>query len=76
MRRPDADWLRSVREGCMSYDELLIWVNDKTARLPELEQTSPLPAEPDRAGFEALVVELQESFLFGTSPNPRRESEA
>jgi hypothetical protein len=33
--------------------------------LPTLTAKSPLPEEPDRAGVEALVVELQAEYLFG-----------
>lgn len=64
-RTDDAEWLRGVRQGSLSYDELLAWVDERTARLPALREASPLPEEPDRAAVEALVVELQSEYLFG-----------
>lgn len=64
VRRPDAAWLRSIREGALSYEELLTWAGERTARLAELRATSPLPEEPDREGLEALLIELQEEHLF------------
>jgi uncharacterized protein len=65
VRRPDAEFLRSVRGGALSYDELTAWIDERVERLPALAASSPLPEEPDHAGVEALVVELQREYLFG-----------
>lgn len=64
--RPDREWLMAVRNGLLSYKELLELAAAYEARLGELFERSPLPAAPDAAAAEALVVELQECFLWET----------
>lgn len=64
--RPDREWLRAVRDGLLSYEELLETAAAYEARLEELCESSPLPDEPDFDTVEALVVELQERFLWET----------
>ena len=63
--RPDADWLRGIRAGSMSYTELLNWVKDREKTLSKLETESSLPQEPDHATAEKLVVEITERYLYG-----------
>lgn len=63
--RPDGAWLKAVRQGLLSYPELVQWADERTERLAELEASSPLPVEPDEAAAEELVIELQEAFHFG-----------
>lgn len=67
VERPDAAWLRGIRQGAMPYEELVAWVEAEIARIPELVASSPLPEEPDVATIEALVISIQESFHFGAS---------
>ena len=66
--RPDREWLRAVRHGLLSYEELLALAATYEARLGQLYDISPLPDEPDADAAEALVVELQEKFLWATRP--------
>lgn len=63
--RPDGAWLRAVRQGLLSYRELVEWADARTERLQELEASSPLPPEPDEEAAAELVVELQEAFHYG-----------
>ncbi len=63
VRRPDAPWLREVLGGRYSYDELMALVADLRRELVEAAAGSALPAEPDAAAVEALVVELQRRAL-------------
>jgi hypothetical protein len=63
VRRPDAAWLREVLGGRYSYDELMALVADLRAELAEAAAASTLPAEPDAAAVEALVVDLQRRAL-------------
>jgi predicted nucleotidyltransferase len=63
VRRPDAAWLRAVLGGRYSYDELMALVADLRRELAEAAAASTLPAEPDVAGVEALVVDLQRRAL-------------
>ena len=66
--RPDREWLMAVRRGLLSYEELLDLAATYEARLGQLYGTSPLPEEPDADAAEALVIELQERFLWETRP--------
>lgn len=63
VRRPDADWLLSIRRGAMAYEELLAWAESRLAALPALLEASPLPEVPPRDEAEGLVVEICEEFL-------------
>jgi predicted nucleotidyltransferase len=64
--RPDREWLAAVRNGLLTYEELLELAAAYEARLGQLYGCSSLPEEPDSAAAEALVVELQERFLWET----------
>jgi predicted nucleotidyltransferase len=63
VRRPDAEWLRSIRDGALGYEELLQWVKSAEAKLADAERESSLPEEPDFGWAEAMVVETTEAFL-------------
>lgn len=66
VRRPDADWLRAVRDGSLSYEDLISWAQPYIDALPGWIEKSRLPAEPDHETAEALVVELHQEFLIAT----------
>ena len=61
--RPDREWLAAVRNGLLTYEELLDLAASYETRLGELYEHSSLPDGPDSEAAEALVVELQERFL-------------
>jgi predicted nucleotidyltransferase len=63
VHRPDAEWLRSIRNGALSYEALLQWVKSAEKQLAQAEQTSALPPEPDYQWAEGLVVDITETFL-------------
>ncbi len=63
--RPDAEWLLNVRDGALSYEQVIQMAAEHEARLGALIEHSALPLEPDSMTAERLVVELQEEFLFG-----------
>ena len=63
VRRPDATWLREVLQGRYSYDELMALVADLRTELAQAEVASALPAEPDFAAIETLVVDLHRRSL-------------
>ena len=65
VRRPDAEWLLSIRRGAMGYEELLTWAEHRLGEMPSLVEASPLPEEPNRREAEDLVVEITEEVLFG-----------
>lgn len=62
VRRPDADWLRSVRNGAFGYEELSSWAEGQRNRLQEARDRSPLPEEPDRNALERLQISILEEF--------------
>jgi hypothetical protein len=68
--RPDREWLREVRHGLLSYEALLDVAAFYEARLEELYETSSLPDQPDFEAAEALVIELQEQYLWETRRTP------
>jgi proteasome lid subunit RPN8/RPN11 len=72
--RPDRDWLRAVRDGLLSYEEVLELAAVHEARLDELAAHSRLPDEPDYEAIEALVEEMQERFLWETRAPANEES--
>lgn len=63
VRRPDAAWLREVLAGRYCYDELMALVAELRRELAQAAAASALPAEPDVAAVEALVVDLQRRAL-------------
>lgn len=63
VRRPDAEWLLSIRRGALTYEALLEWVKAAEAQLGKAEQESDLPEEPDFRWAEQLVVETTEAYL-------------
>jgi len=63
VRRPDAEWLRGVRAGRLSYPELEAAVAERKRELREAIARSSLPLEPAAHAAEALVIEITERFL-------------
>lgn len=61
--RPDRDWLLAVRDGLLTYGELLALAAEYERRLAALQAASPLPERPDGARVEELVVTLQTEWL-------------
>lgn len=61
--RPDAEWLLSVRNGALGYEELLEWVAGQEVALREAETNSRLPEAPDFERAEQMVVEITEAYL-------------
>jgi len=66
VHRHDREWLRSVRDGALLYDELRDLVPVCLARLDRLSRLSSLPEQPDVAVAQALAIELQEQYLSRT----------
>jgi hypothetical protein len=58
VRRPDAEELRAIRNGTLSFDELLQQAEDLGGQLDRLAETSPLPASPNETRLNALCAEL------------------
>ena len=67
VRRPDAEWLRGVRQGAFVYEELLEWARAREDNLRQLRHSSPLPEEPEVDRAEQLLIEIQESYYWPKS---------
>jgi predicted nucleotidyltransferase len=68
--RHDREWLRSVRDGSLLYDELLDLVTVCQRRHERLSRLSSLPDAPDAEAAWALAAELEEGFLSGAQDPP------
>jgi predicted nucleotidyltransferase len=55
VRRDDANELSAIRDGAMSFDELLAEADSLRSRMDAAAQTSSLPADVDRGRLDALV---------------------
>ena len=62
-RRPDAEFLLSIRNGAWSYDQLAAWAERQDSELTTLMSTSKLPKTPDRKKIDKLCVEMMEEAL-------------
>lgn len=61
--RPDAEFLRSIRAGAWSYDQILDWASLQDTELKQLARTSILPNEPNYEFLDQLCQETVESML-------------
>ena len=71
VQRPEAGWLREVLGGRYTYPELMDLVAELRTELTNAEAASTLPAAPDGAGIEALVISLHLQAL----ANPRFQTD-
>ena len=58
VRRPDADELRAIRAGSLTYDQLMEKTAELSARVESLAATSALPERPDDDALDALCAEI------------------
>lgn len=63
VRRPDAEELRSIRDGAWSFDELERFAQESDAALDSIEARSPLPKSPDREALDELCCALIEETI-------------
>lgn len=62
VKRPDAEFLLSIRNGAWSYDELIEWASKKDEELNELYKTSTLRHEPNRVEINNWLINTQTTF--------------
>lgn len=58
VRRTDADELIAVRDGALSYDDLLVRVTELELRTQAAARTTSLPGQIDLGFVDSLVSEL------------------
>jgi hypothetical protein len=62
VKRSDAEFLLSIRNGAWSYDELIDWASKKDEELNELYKTSTLRHEPNRVEINNWLINTQINF--------------
>lgn len=60
VRRPDAKELLEIRNGSMSYEEILAYANSMEARISALRDTTTLRSKPNVDLAAKLVIEAQD----------------
>ena len=62
--RQDAEELRAIRNGSMTYEELLAWAHEMETLMDTIykNQSYVVPHSPDRKALDALCQELIETF--------------
>lgn len=64
VRRPDAEWLLSIRNGSMSYEQAVEWTETQHKRLEKLyTECTKLPTKPDMNKLQDLCVRLVSTSL-------------
>lgn len=58
VRRPDAEELRAIRRGALTFDELLEAAESLGREVEALARTSALPAEPDEAALNQFCADI------------------
>jgi predicted nucleotidyltransferase len=65
VKRPDRGDLLAIRNGKLSYGELIKQAEDYQNKLDELYKVSPLPKNPNSKEIEKLLIDITEEFLYG-----------
>jgi len=63
VKRPDAKFLLEIRNGKLSYDELVTWAENMDKEMDNWYEKSPLPKNPDIKKIGNLTMQLTEEFL-------------
>lgn len=63
VKRPDAEELLRVRNGFLSYEELVEQAETLEKECDVLYQTSTLPHQPDRNKLDQLIVSMTQRYL-------------
>jgi hypothetical protein len=62
VKRPDRDDLLAIRNGKLTYDELIALAEDYDRQLDDLYEKSDLPHAPDVEQINRLLVEVYRNF--------------
>ena len=60
VKRPDAQELLSIRNGAMSYEEILDYANRMNDDIASLIKTSSLPSKPNQVLAANLLLQIQD----------------
>lgn len=59
--RPNREWLLSVRKGMVTYDEIMILIEEKKNRMDEAFEKSDLPDEVDMNMVHDIIMQIRQS---------------
>jgi hypothetical protein len=62
VRRPNREYLLSIRKGNYMYEDLVSQAEEKIERIKELYERSDLPDIPDRNLSEELLIKMRKEF--------------
>ncbi len=64
-KRPDAELLRSIRNGAWTYDQLMKFAEDKEKEIEDIYRNKKyvVPDQPDREALDSLYISLNTQFL-------------
>lgn len=62
VKRPDREYLLSIRSGAFEYDEVVARSDELVAELETLYDDAPLPKAPDVEKIDALLVSIYNDF--------------
>jgi hypothetical protein len=65
VRRPDAEFLLSIRNGAWSYEKLVEWFAEQEQKIAAAYDASKLPNAVNPNKLDSLAIELVETFLKG-----------
>lgn len=64
VRRPDAEFLKSIRQGAWTYEQVIEFAHNSEQELNDLyEKCTILPREPDRKLIDKLCIEIYREFI-------------
>ena len=63
VKRPDREFLLSIRNGAWTYDQLIEWSSAQEAEIMKLAETSTLPHSPDRVFLDQLCIDMVDQFM-------------
>lgn len=66
VKRTDAEFLLSIRNGAWAYDQLIEWAENQDKILEELYKTSTLRREPERVKINDWLIKTQMDFYKNT----------
>jgi hypothetical protein len=60
----DVDYLKAIRQGNVTYDEILIYVTQLEARLEKAFIDTKLPEKPNTSLISELQIQIIENYSF------------
>jgi predicted nucleotidyltransferase len=62
IKRPNRDFLLSIKSGQFDYDQLLNWADEKQLEMEKAFELSNLPEKPDLVKINSLLASLRDQF--------------